>query len=227
MSYTAAQGIIIIPLSTMHVAAKIPLAHLRTYFVDCAKTAPHIVSVGCGSGYVEAFLTANVDDDISRSRLVLVDPQPMSFNKIPVLPVHYSTVNELLVARPEVFRDCLLLLIWSDPDDSTYDYDAVMALEPKSILVLHERPGQEPNGSAAGRKMHGILREPAAYDYRLVCETVYTGRSLNPVASLFAAMGAWQDFSQVRITWLAKRGSAIPKKRQCHGVQALVDAMKK
>lgn len=212
----------------VHDGSDVPMAHLQMYFRDCVKTAPYIISVGCGRARTEVWLL-NVVPKETRKRLILVDPDPSSFSKgEPFLPIDYPTVTDLVAKQPQVVGQCLLLLLWPSPDFyTTYDFDAVIDLKPKSILVLHERPPKATNGHSGGHKMHAFLHEPEKWDYRLICETMYRFEMVHEFCREWSLLQGHGSYDCPRITWLAKKGSRVPKNRECHSVQKLADNISK
>jgi hypothetical protein len=106
-----------------------------------------VVSVGSGPGILER----TIDECIT------VDPAPPEG-----VVVTASTVDELLAVRPELVGECVLLLVWCLPNDSTYDWDAVQSLRPKAILTLLEQ-FDDSYGAAGGSKFHEFLKQPTGY----------------------------------------------------------------
>lgn len=109
-----------------------------------------IVSVGTGNGFFEKIL-----EEILSIKIICVEPFPNEFNPLPkeLLKVpEYSYTKELIENEDGIVSNCILILNWSDPVDSVYDYDAIMRLKPLSILWIGEE-----NGSAGGYTFHNWL----------------------------------------------------------------------
>jgi len=127
-----------------HARCGIPIEHLRVYLTDCRDIAPYIISVGCGNGVYEYEATRH--DPILRSKLILVDPNPESYELWPTgdqgfLKPAYATVNELIKKKPEVIGNCILLLIWIDMAER-FDFEAFETLKPLSCVCMNEHtPG--------------------------------------------------------------------------------------
>lgn len=64
----------------------------------------------------------------------------------------YKTVDDLAKAKPELVGANHLLLIWSSPNNSTYDYDAICALKPKYVTIIYDS-----TGGAGGEKLHEYI----------------------------------------------------------------------
>lgn len=124
-----------------------PLSKLT---VDYAKQLKYqIISVGSGTGRIEKMLMDNGVSDI-----ICVDPDPQSFDNTEiVIKPHYSTVNQLIIKHPELVGNCSLMLIWSTPVESTYDYDAIVKLQPNDIFIQYESIG-----AAGGNKLHKFMK---------------------------------------------------------------------
>ena len=105
-----------------------------------------IVSVGSGPGVVERIL-----DEAFAIDCICVDPAPKSYINAPEaickLPA-YSFVQYLIDHKIGIVGKCCLLLNWSNPNDSTYDYDALVALKPQFLIWIGET-----SGTAGGKKM--------------------------------------------------------------------------
>ena len=107
-----------------------------------------VVSVGSGNGCVESLVPG----------IICVDPVPDSYLGPPIYQQpDYDTVRDLLIAKPEIKGNCVLFLNWCDPDDSTYDFDAVVALQPIAVLCIIETFVGE-NGCAGGERFHKWLQ---------------------------------------------------------------------
>ena len=200
-----------------HKWAKLPLEHIKVYLEDCLLISPYIISVGCGNGAYEYEISEGCNQ--LREKLILVDPNPEEFSPYPssgrYIKVNYSTVNSLVSQVPNVIENCVLLLIWpyddgNTSDNSVYDYEAVTVLKPKSIIVVYERPDDRPTGASGGSELCQLLSHPEKLDYRCISMTRY--RFLARVGALYP-----------KISWLAKKGSLVPKKKNCLELQVEAD----
>jgi hypothetical protein len=105
-----------------------------------------------------------------RKRWILVDPAPQAYLKPDedAIEQHltkradalksfrtpdFATVDALLASRPELQGRCLLVLCWSDPNHSRYDWCAIQALDPVACLVLYDAVG-----GSSGFLVHHWLR---------------------------------------------------------------------
>ena len=92
-----------------------------------------IVSIGSGNAALEAYAQNET------TRFICIDPNPLSYSPGPLhIEPDYDNVENLIKSRPDLVENCLLLLNWCDPNESSYDYDAIQALKPLAILSLYE-----------------------------------------------------------------------------------------
>jgi hypothetical protein len=119
------------------------------------------VSIGSGNGLLEhEFVTKYPTLDI-----ICVDPNPLEFIsdelakpfKVPT----FKRAEELLSRDLTIQNNCVLLLNWCYPNDSTYDYDAIQILKPLAFITILEHFGN--SGGAGGQKFHNFLRETDKY----------------------------------------------------------------
>jgi len=160
----------------------------------------------------------SIHNEKLRKKLILIDPDPESFEPYPkkkgYLKPDFPYVSNLIEKRPDVVGNCVLLLIWPEPE-ALYDFEAVMYLKPLSILILYEKPEGWNMGCAAGKLMHKLLISPESLDYRTISTTRYIfGNQTTPLGRIEPA-----------ITWLAKRGSSVPKKKRSLTLQAEADKL--
>lgn len=101
-----------------------------------AHPGKHIISIGSGNAIVEYICS-----HITARDIICVDPRPLSFNinnglVRPFIEPAYSTVDELLEKRPECADRSIVYFGWCSPSSSTYDYDALIKLNPIAFLAL-------------------------------------------------------------------------------------------
>lgn len=103
-----------------------------------------IISVGSGNGVLEKHITNTI-----HKHVICVDPLVEDYNypQYGMINPDYSIVAYLLIAQPELVGNCILLLNHASPNESTYDYDAVLQLQPLHILFCGE-----PSGTAGGQQ---------------------------------------------------------------------------
>lgn len=96
-----------------------------------------VISIGSGDGSLEnAIITAYEDHFGSKLNITLVDNNPE-------FKVDYSTVDDLIEKRPDVVRNCVLLIMWpeSEEDNDCYDIDSICKLQPVAALTVYEPTG--------------------------------------------------------------------------------------
>jgi hypothetical protein len=144
-----------------------------------------IVSVGCGVAAIES---------LSKFNWILVDPEPMSYilPKMPSEPfmkMDYSTVDEI---EPQ---PCVMFLNWCEPNDSTYDMEAITKLKPKGVLSIFEVYRNGP-GAAGGSQFYEWYSK---LDPRLIAHTIYLERH---------PMGEKCD---IRLVWVHLGDEDVPR----------------
>ncbi len=119
-----------------------------------------LVSIGSGSASIEHY---------SKLDCILVDPDPSSFHKndqsIVLIKPHFSYVDDLIKNDPSIIGKCLLFLNWCCPNDSEYDYEAIIKLKPIAIMSIYET-FEDGSGCAGGGKFFFWTQENT--DYQLV-----------------------------------------------------------
>lgn len=70
----------------------------------------------------------------------------------------YKLVCDLLMVKPTLVDSCHLLIIWSFPNESLYDIEAIVSLRPKYITLVYES-----GGAAGGEKLHEWLSSNDEY----------------------------------------------------------------
>lgn len=114
-----------------------------------------VISVGSGSGYVEKQCMERIKD----LNMILVDPLNPDENEFYPVPSHlsqnpsYELTNDLIVDKPEIIGNCHLFLNWPLPNDIMYDYEAILLLKPKKIIICCEV-----SGSSGSQKLLAWLR---------------------------------------------------------------------
>jgi len=152
---------------------------------DCA-----LISVGSGNGALESQIGA-----------LCVDPDPLSYKVTcrdlaePYCAPSYANVEALIAAQPQLVGNAVLLLIWCNPNDSTYDYEAIQQLKPRAVVSLYEL-FYGGAGAAGGKRFHewradvapcGVSASAsAAPPYRLIQEAC-----LDP-SEVDVRLGWWQ-----------------------------------
>lgn len=113
--------------------------------------AEYLVSVGCGTATIEEHTELLFPD---MQRITLIDPHVTSFSRAKRVSdapfeAHFKTVHDFLVAHPDAYGNCVLILIWPSPDYATYDIEAVFQLHPINIVFLGADPDKESDESGA------------------------------------------------------------------------------
>jgi hypothetical protein len=102
----------------------------------------NIISMGSGTGIIEYLSTLN--NNINWI-CIDIDNNPIDFPSTskefiqkPFMKIDYNSCQELIKNNPSIVGNCILFLNWCLPNDSTYDYDAIIQLKPIGILSIYE-----------------------------------------------------------------------------------------
>ncbi len=105
-----------------------------------------IVSIGSGSGSIEHYTKSNIN-------WILIDPNPISFHGSVIMEPNFSYIDDLITDNPNIVGNCLLFLNWCDPNDSEYDYEAIIKLQPIAICSIYDIY-DDSYGAAGGEKFY-------------------------------------------------------------------------
>lgn len=127
-----------------------------------------IVSMGSGTGAIE-YLAKKKNNDIN---WICVDNDPtMNFppsaNQYinqPLMNIDYNSCDQLIETTPSIVNNCILFLNWCEPNESTYDYEAIIKLKPIAVLSIYEIFGGQ-NGAAGGEMFYNWTYDNT--DYRI------------------------------------------------------------
>lgn len=125
---------------------------LEQYFDLIIKTFPElsdsIVSIGSGTGYVEKHIENKFDIKIH-----CVDPINIQSTDDLHKSSEYKCVEDLLQLHPELKSNSITFINWSFPNESIYDYEALIALDSPHVLIVFES-----TGSGGGEVLQQWLR---------------------------------------------------------------------
>jgi hypothetical protein len=154
-----------------------------------------LISIGSGSAAFESLLR-----DLCGVKIVAVDPAPLSFGSAedlaaPFIEPTCATAADLRL-RPD---PCLLLFNWCEPNDSTYDAEALQLLKPEAFLVVYELC--DGGAGAAGSKSFFAIIHDQESPYRLVGQIQGVG----------SAQVIWgTTIMDVRMQWWERKDTARP-----------------
>lgn len=121
-----------------------------------------LVSVGSGMGKVERVIEIlhsyyEQKNSGHKTNVICIDPEPMSFSSgkrnQPFHPADFSTVSDMVSKLGYDALNQILFLNWCPFGESTFDYDAIIALEPTVIVSIFETFAGE-SGCAGGSKFY-------------------------------------------------------------------------
>lgn len=129
---------------------------LVTQFFENIPKSLSVISVGCGVGSIEYFLSQN------GYSIYGIDPEPESFKKYTSDSGHIrpvcDTVPNFIKKYPEMVGKCSLMLIWPSPGDSFYDLESIKLLKPLFIYIFYDKLG-----GAGGAALHRWLKYTPKY----------------------------------------------------------------
>lgn len=175
-----------------------------------------IISVGSGAGTLEKHLQS-----VITNRIICIDPQPQSCQSDPIdwtkgIKPHYATVKDLLLVNSDIKFNCVMLLCWPNPNDSTYDYEAIELIKPLSVILLYEAIG-----AAGGTNLHCMLKKfdhnsigLTYHEINIGCDQCYRFNNLNFIYRPLTLTKKY-NFSTNSIPsincllWLAAKGSKV------------------
>jgi hypothetical protein len=134
-------------------------------FLSNYKNLP-LVSIGSGNGLFEKLILKKNES----TQIICIDPNPKSYSKIDVqLNPDYSYDIQLTTEKPDIINNCVLLLNWCCPNNSSYDYDAIINIKPVAFICIYET-FMGSNGAAGGERFYGYIRNTK--NYKLIHSTI-------------------------------------------------------
>ncbi len=102
-----------------------------------------IVSMGSGTGIIE-YLAKQKNNKIEWI-CIDIDNNPLNFPSDasehinqPLMKIDYNSCDQLIQTTPSIVENCILFLNWCLPNNSTYDFEAIIKLKPIAILSIYE-----------------------------------------------------------------------------------------
>jgi len=114
-----------------------------------------IVSMGSGSGSIEHYTNNTI-------KWLMIDPSPDCFHGTIIMEPNYSYLDDLINNNPNIIGRCLLFLNWCDPNNSEYDYEAIIKLKPIAICSIYEEY-KSSYGAAGGEKFYNWTKTNNEY----------------------------------------------------------------
>lgn len=171
----------------------VPLDDLARLLSLATKDNNNIVSVGCGTGKYEQYMKSKYL--LKEMNWILVDPNQKSYDKSEVvIRSDFENCEKLVKSKPELIKNCVLLLIWPSPNNSDYDYQAVQLLKPCEIISMWELPPGEDYGSSMGITLSRFLlkKNDSIYglqDQKLYMSKGYSCELINMYMSMLKTLG--------------------------------------
>lgn len=173
----------------------IDVAYEYMQYVISTYNPNNIISVGSGNGVFEKLLETNWNNlsPIQQKyvstetyliglhiqcniNIICIDPNSDAFIKAPIKfkkePI-YPNIDDFLKIKPYNLMECVLILNWSTPNNSIYDYEAVIKLNPKIILWIGD-----PSGVAGGKLFLEFYKKCRTHQtkYKIIKEKVETSK---------------------------------------------------
>jgi hypothetical protein len=116
-----------------------------------------IVSMGSGTGVIE-YLAKKENEEINW--ICIDNDTTMNFPynasqyiNEPLMKINHSSCDQLIENTPSIVGNCILFLNWCLPNNSTYDFEAIIKLKPIAILSIYEEFNGM-SGSAGGEMFY-------------------------------------------------------------------------
>ncbi len=124
-----------------------------------------IVSMGSGIGAIE-YLSKIQNNNINWI-CIDINNNPIDFPSSatlthPLVKIDYNSCDELIENKPEIINNCILFLNWCLPNDSYYDFEAIIKLNPIAILSIYEDLNGS-NGAAGGKMFYNWTKNNIDY----------------------------------------------------------------
>jgi hypothetical protein len=120
-----------------------------------------IISMGSGTGVIEHMATTSYYSKYNKLMnwiCIDIDNNPLDFPSqarthmnAPLMKIDYNSVDQLIDDKKEIVGKCILFLNWCLPNDSTYDFDAIIKLKPLAVFSIYE-VYNDSFGAAGGEK---------------------------------------------------------------------------
>lgn len=125
-----------------------------------------IISMGSGSGVIE-YLSKQKNDKIDwncidSSNIVNF---PIHTNSKPLMDINYASCDKIIEVNPSIVGNCILFLNWCLPNESTYDFEAIIKLKPIAILSIYEIY-KGSNGAAGGEMFFNWIHYNTDYQHK-------------------------------------------------------------
>jgi hypothetical protein len=128
-----------------------------------------IISMGSGTGVIE-FLAKKNNNNIN---WICVDNDksmnfPSSANQYinkPLMNIDYESCEHLIESTPSIVNNCILFLNWCLPNDSTYDFEAIIKLKPIAVLSIYEI-FEDGYGAAGGEMFYNWTKNNTDYHHK-------------------------------------------------------------
>ncbi len=132
-----------------------------------------IVSIGSGIGAIEYFAKKENNNiewicvDINENPIDFPPSAKNNINK-PLMKIDYSSIDELIEKNNSIVNNCIIFLNWCLPNESEYDFDAIVKLKPLAILSIYENNDGD-YGCAGGEKFYNWTINNNDYFLKKMC----------------------------------------------------------
>jgi hypothetical protein len=125
-----------------------------------------LISVGSGYGVLEKHIENTYKQKQQKLELICIDPEPTSYSfenypKTPLIFPQYAYIDayiddylgklQIQLTKEEI-NNCDLLLCWPSPNESTYDLEAIIKLQPIKVFIIYEM-----TGAAGSNSLHNWI----------------------------------------------------------------------
>ena len=125
-----------------------------------------IVSMGSGTGVIE-YLSKNNNNNIDwicidNDETMNFPPNASQFINKPLMKIVYNSCDQLIDYTPSIVGNCILFLNWCLPNDSTYDFEAIIKFKPIAVLSIYEE-FDGISGAAGGEMFYNWTKNNTDY----------------------------------------------------------------
>jgi hypothetical protein len=161
-----------------------------------------IISVGSGTCIIEYLSNKKYNEKYNKNmNWICIDsdnnplnfpPQASYYLSRPLMNIDYNSSDELIQNNPSIVGNCILFLNWCLPNESTYDYDAIIKLKPLAVLSIYEVFNDD-YGSAGGKKFYDWTINNDNYNLKEMYKLYYEDDELEYNEKIDIRIGWWQN----------------------------------
>ncbi len=160
-----------------------------------------IISIGSGIGAIEYLANKKYYEKYKENMnwiCIDIDNNPINYPSEakyyinnPLMKIDYNSCDKLIEDNPSIIGNCILFLNWCLPNDSTYDYEAIVKLKPKAVLSIYEI--FDDNYGCAGGEMFYNWTINSNYNLREMYKLYYDISRIDDYEDNDIRIGWWEN----------------------------------